>query len=66
MCTKGDSRTPTVVMELFSVGSFDEERNPGITKKLFDFLVPELKVDPDRIIIHYHELDGKFLGRILK
>ena len=47
MC-RGADRSPTALVQIWSVGVFDAERNPTYSKKLFDFLMPRLNVSADQ------------------
>ena len=47
---RGGSVSPNAVVNIWSVAVFDAERNPGYTKQMYDFLLPELNMPADRSV----------------
>ncbi len=44
------SAAPALSVQIWSVGVFDEERNPGYTRRLYDFLMSTTKLPPERSV----------------
>ncbi|KAK2152846.1 hypothetical protein LSH36_316g04031 [Paralvinella palmiformis] len=47
MCRSGTDR-PNIVINIWSIGVFDEQRNPNYTNQIYDFILPEVNIPAER------------------
>ena len=47
MC-RGGTDAPNAVVEVWSVGVFDADRNPAYSKAVYDYLLPKLNMDASK------------------
>lgn len=61
MCKNG-SKDVTCLLTISSINVFDEEKNPGYTDKLSEFLVSKLKIPRNRVVLVYKPLEPYMVG----
>ncbi|GFY48840.1 hypothetical protein TNIN_229161 [Trichonephila inaurata madagascariensis] len=52
----GGTSEPTCWMNLWSIGVFDAERNPGYATKLYPFITESLGIASDKIVLLFHDI----------
>lgn len=63
---KNGSDGPTAVIEIWSIGVFDAERNKKYAKDIFKYITKELKSIPEnRIVLLFHPLQAEDAGHLI-
>lgn len=61
MCKNG-SKDPMCLLTLWSIKSFNEEKNPGYTEKLSELLMSKLNLTRDRVVLVYTAIEPHMVG----
>lgn len=55
---RGGSSEPTCLMNLWSIGVFNAEKNPIYASKLYPFISESLGIKDDRIVLAFHDISA--------
>ncbi|KAL8575211.1 hypothetical protein ACOMHN_042332 [Nucella lapillus] len=59
---RAGSPDPMASLDIYSIGVFDEARNPTYTTSLLPFLCQKLKLPEKRVVLLYHDIQLSDVG----
>jgi len=62
---RGGTRSGTAIVEIWSIGVFDAERNAKYSEEFIPYLAKQLNLPSDRIALVFHPLKPEEAGHIL-
>lgn len=63
MC-RGGNNAPTATLIIWSVGVFSAEKNPGYSKTLYDFLLPQFNIPANRFVLLFNDIKATDVGTL--
>jgi len=62
---RAGSDKPTVIVDIWSVGVFDSQRNSKYTQDIFDYLLNKLQLPHNRIVLLLHPLQPEEAAHLI-